>query len=86
MITIDVRLGTYGEGARIGRMTIENDKTGTETHGNYSAKISVVDQRGVHPVSEIRVENFPRQNLHVWELVRRVLMAADAVEPQWGLR
>lgn len=81
MIRVRVELlsAITGETTELARMHITNDGLGTGTFGNYNIEVlrgrcaEALDNGLVNKVG--RVECYPRQRLHVWNLVRRALTA-----------
>ena len=82
MIRVTIEKIKHGTGAPevIGVMEIANDATGTQTRGNYNARVL---RRGTHycdmvkPVQRTgRVKDFPRLSYSVWRLVMRCLKSA----------
>lgn len=75
IVRIELHSAVTGKISEIGRMRIYNDGTGDGRRGNYvvermrRGKPKTVQRTG-------RVDNYPRQSLPVWKLVRR---AIDAV-------
>lgn len=65
----------------MGLMLVENDGTGSEERGNYTATLMKGGPRlGITrgaPIWKVtRVEGFPRKSAPAWELVRRALVEA----------
>ena len=79
MIVVRVELvsAITGQTTELARMQINNDGTGTGTHGSYDGFTfrgrdrEALDQGTVARTG--RIQNFPRQSTHVWSLVARML-------------
>lgn len=72
MILVTVELLPGGDASKatvLGRATITNDGTGSLIRGNYKAEFTHKGRRW----GASRVEDFPRQSLNVWELLRECL-------------
>ena len=82
MIIVRVELWSAktGKVTELARMHIVNKGDGTDTKGNYLGKIfrgrskSQLDKLTVSKTAE--VENWPRKNKHVWQLIREILNKA----------
>lgn len=81
MIVVRVELWSArtGERTELARMRISNDGAGTPRVADYfgathRGRSAAVLDRGVVQRSGV-VEGFPRQSLHVWHLVARMLAA-----------
>ena len=55
----------------IGALLIVNDGSGTYNRGNYDYKL--IGKQAALKGSPGRIENYPKQRKHAWELVRRIL-------------
>lgn len=79
MIVVKIEVWPGGDKARayeMGRMEIANDATTTlfdQTKGNYDAVVTWPAPSGTPIRRTARVEDYPRQEFTVWELVRRLL-------------
>lgn len=76
MLEIEIRLNRHGRGKKVKTlctMTIVNDGTGSQSRGNYDIAISSADGR---VFCKGRVENWPRRQHHVIDLVRTAILAA----------
>lgn len=79
MIIVSVSLlsAVTGKTTELARMEISNDGTGSRTKGTYLGSIlrgrtkEGLDRRSVTKTAT--VEDYPRQSLHVWNLVARML-------------
>lgn len=78
MLVIKVELWPHGDSERreeIAQMIIANDGTGTSSTGNYFGhtfrKGSAMKKENV--IHSGTVKDYPRQRLHVWNLVARML-------------
>lgn len=79
MIIVSVRLlsAITGQEIEFARMHICNDSSGSARRGNYIGEAFIgrdtaALDRGTVSKSA-RVDNYPRQALHVWNLVRQML-------------
>ncbi len=80
MIVVRVELwsAATGEKTELARMHIANTGTGTAARGSYFGQ--TFRGRSAPALSKLieakqgHVENFPRQQLHVWNLVSRMLL------------
>lgn len=73
MIEVDLTLNVRGLGLTkksLGRVTIANDSTGTETRGNYVAKIYGAKGK---LLKTVRVENFARKSNSALKLLKLIL-------------
>lgn len=76
-VTVELLSAKTGETTELALMHISNDGTGTSLRGNYDG----VTFRGRShmalskhvPAQSGHIENFPRQQQHVWHLVARML-------------
>lgn len=82
MLVVKVELHSARDGRveELARMIVYNDGKGTRTRGNYVAAVGRKGQSNADilvgkPHKEARVENYPRLNLHVWNLIARALTA-----------
>lgn len=77
MIRVTIEKIKHGTGAPevIGVMEITNDTTGTQTRGNYNARVL---RRGTTQRTQRtgEVKDFPRLSHSVWRLVMRCLKSA----------
>ena len=76
MLEIEIKLNSHGRGEHVKTlctMTIVNDGTGSQSHGNYDITISGengrVSRKG-------RIEGWPRKRMHVIDLVHAAIGAA----------
>ena len=86
MIVVKVELWSAitGEKKELARMIVDNIG-GTEAKGNYRTRTLIgrsshaldtaMMQRPMKTAREGRVEDYPRQRLHVWNLVAKALSA-----------
>lgn len=81
MVKVTIELCPYGFEANkevLGVVYISNDGTGTRESGNYNVEIDnehIKRKTGIEVEHLYRVENFPRLNLGVYDLLYRALKA-----------
>lgn len=80
LVKIELHSAITGQISDLGSMIIANDNTGDPEYGNYDVRMARPQQHLVaaiwrNPERKGRVENYPRLELPVWELVRRSLDA-----------
>jgi hypothetical protein len=83
IVRIELHSAKTGKITEIARAEIVNDGAGSASHGNYRAKtvkgagprMSLGDIRAAKALREAGVTDYPRQHLHVWNLVARLLKA-----------
>ncbi len=76
MLEVEIRLNRHGRGEHVETlctMTIANDGTGGQDIGNYDVIISDPNGRAFR---KGRVEDWPRRQYHVIDLVRTAILAA----------
>jgi len=69
MLLITIELWKYGDLNKrkiIGTAMITNDGTGTESHGNYTARIC--GKMG-SKFKQVEIDNFPRKSYTAWKLL-----------------
>ena len=73
-ITIELIPATNPKAVKhLGTAFIVNDGTGTKSRGNYKATLLQAGKVRKIWRDGVKVENFPRQQLKVWDLLYRVL-------------
>jgi hypothetical protein len=86
VVRVELESAITGEMSEIARMIIANDGTGTGDRGNYWARAAkgtvqndhMIPAAIMHESRKLRhaeVKDYPRQSLHVWNLVARMLQA-----------
>ncbi len=81
IVRVELLSAVTGKSTELARMHIANDGAGTATLGNYEGQTFIgrnkwaLDQMRVSKSG--RVENYPRERLHVWNLVARMLKAME---------
>lgn len=77
IVRFELHSAITGHVTELARMRICNTGEGTATKGNYVGETFIGRSREVLDVGRVskegRVENYPRQALHVWNLVARML-------------
>ena len=72
VVKLELWPGGDKERARtMGILIIANDGTGTASRGNYDDKL--IGKQAALKGSPGRIEDYPKQRKHAWELVRRIL-------------
>lgn len=78
-VTIELISAVNGSRRELARMDIANDATGTVTRGNYDGVTYRGRDKGTldkgTPQKVGRVENYPREAYHVWNLIYAMLGA-----------
>ena len=78
VVRVELHSAITGKTTELARMIIANDGAGTAKHGNYKGvtlcgrNTEALDRRVVN--KSATVTGYPRQALHVWNLVRRMLV------------
>jgi hypothetical protein len=81
IIRVELLSAITGQTQELARMYIANDGAGTAATGNYDGVVvrgrskEALDQKA--PQKRGRAEGYPRQRLHVWNLVARMLRNMD---------
>lgn len=77
IVRVELHSAVTQQVTELARMMIANKGSGTLTHGDYSAVVyrgrskQALDRQVEQKRGEI--DHFPRQSLHVWNLVARAL-------------
>jgi hypothetical protein len=82
VIVVTVDLWPYGDAKRakrLGRAYVWNDGTGTLSRGNYRGRLQgKIETRQL--TADLRVEDFPRKRLDVWDLLFRALRSSARLQ------
>lgn len=79
VVRVELHSAVTGRVTELARAEICNDGDGTLEKGNYTCRAlrgrstEDLDQRRIQRYGEVR--DYPRQKIHVWNLVARALMA-----------
>lgn len=77
VVSVSLHSAVSGETIELARMELANDGTGTSARSSYDGKVLTGRSRLALNMGRVlklgRVENYPRQRLHVWNLVARML-------------
>ena len=77
VVSVSLHSAVSGETVELARMELANDGTGTSARGSYDGKVLIGRCRAALNMGRVlhmgRVENYPRQQMHVWNLVARML-------------
>jgi hypothetical protein len=76
IITVELHSAITGKVTEIAKMKLYNDGTGTSQKGNYAGvtyrgKDDALIQEKTNRTGSVK--NYPRLNLHVWNLIARML-------------
>lgn len=77
MIRVTIELFPHGnenKKLKIAQVDIANDGSGTDTRGNYWAKL--YGRGSMRVIQTVEVKDFPRKRLHAMDLLYRVMKAA----------
>lgn len=86
VVRVELRSAITGKVTEIARMPLWNLGTGTAKRGNYKGRtvpgktdgpmiVPAMFLEGRKPMRSAEVDNYPRQSLHVWNLIARMLTA-----------
>ena len=84
IVRVELHSAKTGKVTELARMCMANSDTGTETHGNYHGSTYVgrdtaaLNRRQVS--RQGTVEGYARKQLHVWNLVNRMLTSMGYVK------
>jgi hypothetical protein len=79
IVRVELLSAITGKTTELARMHICNDGTGSATRGNYEGvsfigrDTAALDRRRASKHG--KVSNYPRQSVHIWNLVARMLQA-----------
>lgn len=77
VVSVSLHSAVTGETTELARMECANDGTGTSARGSYDGKVLMGRCRAALNMGRVlklgRVENYPRERLHIWNLVARML-------------
>ncbi len=79
LVRVELHSAVTGKVTELARAEIVNDGTGSESVGHYVATVMRGRSRNQlvrrHVLRSVAVRNWPRQRLHVWNLVAEALKA-----------
>ena len=77
IVRVELLSAITGHTTELARMEIANDGNGSKARGNYDGRTLIGRCRAALDLRRMlkagRVENYPRERLHVWNLVARML-------------